>query len=208
MAGHCICALLAATPTGLLAQSTDCSKIKSTTVPVELVVRFGRFEQVYQIYRQAGNKAVLWGRQTTPYGINITKADTINGFAVSTSMTTNAEGVPDREARVSYPGTAIEDVDHGRSVSFKVLWTFTYRNGTSQQAEQEFDYTFVSAGDTTAGPCTLTVYRRAVKLTAGGKTSSFFQTYFPELRVAVSSATSEVAFVGLSTSFEPLRMLR
>ena len=93
-------------------------------------------------------------------------------------------------------------------MSFKVLWTFTYPNGTTRQGEQSFEHTFVSAGETTVGPCRLAVYQKAVKLTAGGQTQSFFQTYFPELRVGVTSLTSEVAFVSLSSSFEPMRMAR
>ncbi|WP_028136701.1 hypothetical protein [Bradyrhizobium japonicum] len=195
-------------PTGVLASSTDCSKIKSTTVPVELVVRFVGFEQTYQIYRGAGKTAVLWTRQIAPNGINVAKADTINGFAVATSSTTNVEGVPDRDGQLSYSGISIEDYDHRNSVSFKVLWTFTYRNGTTRQAEQSFDHIFVSAGETVVGSCGLAVYRKAVKFTAGGQTKSLFLTYFPELRVAVTSPASEPAFISLSTSFEPIRMLR
>lgn len=177
-------------------------------MPVELVARFGRFEQTYQVYRGPGKTAVLWTRQIAPNGVNVAKAYTINGFAVATSSTTNVEGDPDRDGQLTYTGIAIEDHDHRNSVSFKVLWTLTYRNGSTRQAEQSFDHAFVSAGEATVGSCRLAVVQKAVKSTAGGQTRSLFQTYFPELRVGVTSLTSEVSFISLSTSFEPMRMVQ
>lgn len=188
----------------------DCSKIKSTTVPVELVVRFDRFEQVHQVYREAGKAAVLWTRQATPRGINIIKAETINGYGIASSLTSTVDKVPDHEAQHSYSGIAIEEDDHRHSVSYKVAWTFRYRNGTTRQVEQGIDYNFVSAGETTIGSCTLAVYRAEITFTdvRSGQASRMFHTYFPELRIAVTSLTPEVIFVSLTTLFEPLRMLR
>ncbi|WP_091888074.1 hypothetical protein [Bradyrhizobium sp. Rc2d] len=210
LAVNFVALVLFGVPTVVLAQSMDCSKIKSTTVPVELVVRFDRFEQAYQVYREAGKTAVLWTRQTTPHGINISKAETINGFGITSSLTSTVDKVPDQEAQHRYSGIVIEDDDRRHSVSYKVSWTFKYRNGTARQVEQGVDYTFVSAGETTIGSCALAVYRGEVKFTdvTSGRTDRMFHIYFPELRIGVTSLTPEPVFVSLSTSFEPLRMLR
>lgn len=210
LAAHVVGLVLSGVPTVVLAQPMDCGKVKSTTVPVELVVRFDRFEQAYQVYREAGKKSVLWARQTTPHGVNISKAEIINGFGIASSLTSSVDKVPDHESQRTYSGIAIEDDDHRHSVSYKVSWTFKYRNGTTRQSEQGIDYTFVSAGETTIGSCALAVYRGEIKFTdvRSGQTDRMFNLYFPELRLSVTSLTPEPVFVSLSTSFEPFRMFR
>lgn len=54
------------------------------------------------------------------------------------------------------------------------------------------------------------MYRAEVRYTdvKSGQTDRMFQTYFPELRIVVTSLSPEPVFVSLTTSFVPFRMIR
>jgi hypothetical protein len=201
--------VLSSLSTTALAQpaSIDCNSIRATTVPVQLHYKFGQNDHTYQIYRGTGGSAVLWSRLITPYLSTVSKAITINGFATETSLTSSTDKVKDTETKQRYVGIQIENDDRRHSEAYKVYSTRRYRDGSSQETEQEISYTFQSKGEMQVGPCALPVYRGEISYTQGGQTIRMFHTHFPELRVSISEVGHDILIEGISTSFDPITPL-
>ena len=137
------------------------------------------------------------------------KAVTMNGFATETSLTSSTDKVRDQEAKQRYVGIQIENDERRHSEAYKVYWLKRYRDGSSQEQEQDVSYAFQSAGEMKVGPCISPAYRGEISYTdtKSGQTIHMFHIHFPELKMSISSTTPDAQIEGISTSFDPITTL-
>ncbi len=187
----------------------DCDAAKNAKAPVELSFHLADGTRVTsQMHRENAAAAdfVYWSRVEFGTSTFVTKYSFVGGLPTESQESSTLSGkLKSTTRKFSFEGLS-GDFDRRSDIQYKLTITAAYADGTTAETSVTNSYQFKSEDTVTVGSCVLDAIHGATNILEPrtGKSTSGFQIYFPELKLAVLDREREPAIDGLKTTFTPI----